>query len=301
MICRLLSLLCLRLCVGQIGIPENGPPSKPSLSAWPSTVLPTKSNVILRCKSPTPSKHFILKKEGFVLDTVKPYNLTEEMANFHFTELRQSDGGHYTCEYYSKWSHNTLSQPSDALFLLVTGYLPKPSFQAHHRGTVTAGSTVTLQCQKAGSVLGPIWFALLKVGHSTPVQTRGSAGMVLDFSLQNVTARDAGKYSCVYYQAKAPYRASDPSNLLEISVIDNHLPQDSAASTFPPQPKETSYKPLDTMTEDYTMGNLIRIGVAAVIILIVGGFLVEAWHSERLSPNRQWDTQGKGCLPKANT
>eukprot|EP00073_Rattus_norvegicus_P043391 XP_017445414.1 PREDICTED: T-cell-interacting, activating receptor on myeloid cells protein 1-like isoform X1 [Rattus norvegicus] len=169
MICRLLSLLCLRLCVGQIGIPENGPPSKPSLSAWPSTVLPTKSNVILR------------------------------------------------------W------------------YLPKPSFQAHHRGTVTAGSTVTLQCQKAGSVLGPIWFALLKVGHSTPVQTRGSAGMVLDFSLQNVTARDAGKYSCVYYQAKAPYRASDPSNLLEISVIDNHLPQDSAASTFPPQPKETSY------------------------------------------------------------
>ncbi|XP_031240014.1 T-cell-interacting, activating receptor on myeloid cells protein 1-like isoform X2 [Mastomys coucha] len=286
MISRLLFLLCLRQCVGQTDIPENGPPPKPSLSAWPSTVLPTKSSVTMQCKSPIPSKHFILKKEGLVLNFVKPYNLTEETADFHITELRQNDGGHYTCEYYSKWPHDTLSQPSDTLFLLVTGYLPKPSFQAHHRGTVTAGSTVTLQCQKAASVLGPLRFALLKVGHSTPVQMRSSTGMVLDFSLQNVTARDSGKYSCVYYQAKAPHRASDPSNLLEISVIGDHLPLDPAASTFPPQLTATPHKTLDTMTEGYTMGNLIRVGVAAVIVLIMGVFLVEAWHSERMSPDK---------------
>lgn len=110
--------------------------------------------------------------------------------------------------------------------------------------------------------------------------------MVLDFSLQNVTARDSGKYSCVYYQTKAPYRASDPSNLLEISVIGDHLPLDPAASTFPPQLTATPHKTLDTMTEGYTMGNLIRVGVAAVIVLIMGVFLVEAWHSERMSPNK---------------
>lgn len=110
--------------------------------------------------------------------------------------------------------------------------------------------------------------------------------MVSDFSLQNVTARDSGEYSCVYYQAKAPYRASGPSNLLEISVIDNHLPQDLAASTFPPQLTATSPKTPGTMTEGYTVDNLIRVGVAAAILLIVGGFLVEAWHSERLSPNK---------------
>lgn len=43
-----------------------------------------------------------------------------------------------------------------------------------------------------------------------------------------------------------------------------------------------------TMTEGYTVDNLIRVGVAAAILLIVGGFLVEAWHSERLSPNKPW-------------
>lgn len=75
----------------------------------------------MQCKSPTPSASFILRKEGFVLNSVKPYNLTEETADFHITDLRQNDGGHYTCEYYSKWPHDTLSHPSDALFLLVTG------------------------------------------------------------------------------------------------------------------------------------------------------------------------------------
>nr|XP_021505185.1 T-cell-interacting, activating receptor on myeloid cells protein 1-like isoform X1 [Meriones unguiculatus] len=257
MIPRLLPLLCIR------------PLPKPSLSAWPSSVLPSKSSVTMRCNSLTPSKYFILKKEGVVLDSVKPYNFSEEMADFHITELQQNDGGYYTCEYYSKWLHSTLAQSSDALLLLVTGYLLKPSLQAHHRGTVTAGSKVTLQCQKAGSVLGPIQFALLKVGRSLPVQTRSATGMVVDFSIQNVTARDSGKYSCVYYQAKAPYRASTPSDLLEISVIE------------PPEPH-------GTMTEGYTMGNLIRIGVAAILVLIMGGFLVEAWHSQRLSPNRPW-------------
>ncbi|XP_021075254.1 T-cell-interacting, activating receptor on myeloid cells protein 1-like [Mus pahari] len=279
MISRLLPLLCLRLCVGQTDIPENGPPPKPSLRTWPSTVLPTKSNVTMQCKSPTPSTHFILKKEGFPLNFVKPYNLTEETADFHITDLRQNDGRHYTCEYYSKWPHDTLSHLSDALFLLVTGYLPKPSFQAHHRGTVTAGSKVTLQCQKAGNVLRPIKFALLKVGHSTPVQMKTSTGMALDFSLRNVTARDSEKYSCVYYQAKAPSRASGPSNLLEISAVGDHLPRDPAASAFPPQLTATSHR---------EPGNLIRVAVAAVIVLIVGGLLLEAWHSERLSPNKPW-------------
>ncbi|KAL6086210.1 hypothetical protein STEG23_022484, partial [Scotinomys teguina] len=119
----------------------------------------------MRCRSPTPSEYFIFKKEGFVLDFGKPYEFTEQMAEFHIAKLQQNDGGHYTCESYSKWPSGTRTQPSDALLLLVT-------------------------------------------------------------------------------------------------------------------------EPPDTMTERYTMGNLIRFGVAAVIVLIMGGFLVEAWRNQRLSPNR---------------
>lgn len=48
------------------------------------------------------------------------------------------------------------------------------------------------------------------------------------------------------------------------------------------------YTPPNSLTEGYVMGNLIRLGLAAVIVLIMGGFLVEAWHSQRLSPNSPW-------------
>ncbi|XP_040590067.1 T-cell-interacting, activating receptor on myeloid cells protein 1 isoform X2 [Mesocricetus auratus] len=264
--------LCTGLCVGQTHIPDSGLPLKASLSAWPSSVLPTKSNVTIRCKSPTPSEYFILKKEGHVFDIRKPYDLTEDTAEFYITELQQGYGGRYTCEPQSKWPNDTRTQPSDPLLLLVTGYLPRPSLQAHQWGPVVAGSKVTLQCLRTDSMLRPIKFALLKEGHSSPLQMSSSTATVLDFSLEKVTARDSGKYTCVYFQARPPFRTSVPSNPLEVSVTD--------AVT-------EDYGPPDNVT-GYVMGNLIRIGVAAVIVLILGGFLVEAWHSQRLSPNRPW-------------
>ncbi|XP_035305178.1 T-cell-interacting, activating receptor on myeloid cells protein 1 isoform X2 [Cricetulus griseus] len=292
MIPRLLPLLYLRLCVGQTDIPGNGPPLKPSLSAWPSSVLPTKSTVTMRCKSPAPSEYFILKKEGFFFGVGKPHDLTEGVADFNITELQQSYGGRYTCETYSAGPNGTKTPPSDPLLLLVTGYLPKPSLQAHQWGSVTAGSKVTLQCLRTGSGLEPIRFALLKEGHSSPLQTSSSTGTVLDFSLPNVTARDSGKYSCVYFQAKPPYRASAPSDPLEISVTGKGLPSVASMITFslsnPPDAVTEGYTPPDAVTEGYSTGNLIRIGVAAVIVLIMAVFLVDAWHSQRLSPNRPW-------------
>ncbi|CAH7410969.1 Tarm1 [Phodopus roborovskii] len=300
-------------------LPLHGSPLKHSLSAWPSSLLPSKSSVTMRCKSPAPSEFFILKKEGFVFDVKKSYYLTE--AEFNITKIQQSYGGYYTCESYSQGPNVTRIQPSDPLLLLVTGYLPKPSLQAYQWGTLTSGSNVTLQCLRTDSVLGPVRFALLKEGHSSPLQMSRLAGMELDFFLLNVTARDSGKYSCVYYQASPPYRASALSNPLEMAVtghlfsfypslpffalISSLLPISlNACSVVPRIPLSTpliliptshdphatteDYAPPDDVAKGYTMGNLIRIGVAVVIVLIMGGFLVEVWHSQRLSPNKPW-------------
>uniref|UniRef100_A0A8C6RMY0 T cell-interacting, activating receptor on myeloid cells 1 n=2 Tax=Nannospalax galili TaxID=1026970 RepID=A0A8C6RMY0_NANGA len=264
MIPKLLSLLCFRLCVGQIDRLDNGPRLKPSLSAWPSSVVALRSSVTLQCISPTPCLYFILKKEGVVLKSSKPDDLGEKTADFHITELQQRDAGFYTCEYYRKHRLARVSPASDGLLLLVTGYLPKPSLQAHLWSTVTTGGKVTLRCQNITNVSGSVMFALLKVGSAWPVQTRKAAGLQLDFSLQNVTARDSGRYSCVYYLERIPFFASGPSDPLEISVTD----------------------PPCTKSEGYTMGNLIRLGMAAVVVLMVGIFLVEAWYSRRVSPSR---------------
>ncbi|XP_046504974.1 T-cell-interacting, activating receptor on myeloid cells protein 1-like [Equus quagga] len=61
-------------------------------------------------------------------------------------------------------------------------------------------------------------FALLKAGSPKPIQLRSPVGKETDFSLQSVTVNDTGQYSCVYYQTKAPFWASEPSNRVDIQV-----------------------------------------------------------------------------------
>ncbi|XP_021545208.1 T-cell-interacting, activating receptor on myeloid cells protein 1 [Neomonachus schauinslandi] len=262
MIPKLLSLLCLRLCAGQGSRTTDESLPKPSLRAWPSSVVSRKSNVTLQCWTSTKNVNFVLRKGKNILQSVQSWASTEGLAEFHFTDLNTNNAGEYTCEYYRLGSPYISSQPSDILLLLVTGDLPKPSLQAHQRGEVTAGDTVTLQCQRPDNIFVPVMFALLKAGAAGPIQVQSPAGKEADFSLRTVTISDAGNYSCVYFLVKAPFLTSQPSDHLEIRV------------TAPP----------DATSGDYTMGNFIRLGLAAIMVVIMGALVVEAWCSQKESP-----------------
>ncbi|XP_044786981.1 T-cell-interacting, activating receptor on myeloid cells protein 1 isoform X2 [Bubalus bubalis] len=247
------------LCVGQADRGRAEALPKPSLRAWPSSVVPAGSSVTLRCRTPTRDVSFALRKGARVWEMVQSPDSTEDRAEFHLPDVKSSDAGEYTCEYHRRGNPHVSARPSDALLLLVTGYLRQPSLQAHRRGPVTEGQEVTLQCQRPAAELGPVMFALLKAGSAAPVQVRAPAGRETDFSLWNLSAGDSGNYSCVYYQARAPFRASQASPRLEIRV---------AAS-------------LPSITSDYTTGNHIRLALAAVIMVIAGAFLLEAWCRQR--------------------
>ncbi|XP_045377738.2 T-cell-interacting, activating receptor on myeloid cells protein 1-like [Camelus bactrianus] len=218
MISQLLTLLCVGLCVGQGDLRRDESPPKPSLSAWPSLVAPARSNVTLRCSTPTKDVNFALRKGGKVLELLQSPDSTEGQAEFHLTDLKSINAGEYTCEYYRKGHPHISSQPSDVLQLLVTGYFPKPSLQAHQRGVVTEGAEVTLQCQRPDTEIVAVMFALLKAGTPMPMQRRSPEEKRAEFSLQNVSIGDTGNYSCVYYQTRAPFLASRPSDHLAIRV-----------------------------------------------------------------------------------
>ncbi|KAM9755963.1 T-cell-interacting, activating receptor on myeloid cells protein 1-like isoform 2-T2 [Dama dama] len=238
------------LCVGQADRGRAEALPKPSLRAWPSSVVPARSSVTLRCGAPARNVSFTLKKGGRVWEMVQSPDSTESRGEFHLPDVTSSHAGEYSCEYHRTGDPRVSSGPSDALLLLVT---------AHRRGAVIEGQEVTLQCQRPATDLGTVMFALLKAGSAAPVQVRAPAGRETDFSLRSVSARDSGNYSCLYYQARAPFLTSQASPHLELWV---------AAS--PP-----------SIISDYTTGNHIRLALAAVIMFIAGAFLLEAWCWQR--------------------
>lgn len=42
--------------------------------------------------------------------------------------------------------------------------------------------------------------------------------------------------------------------------------------------------PPGAMSRDYTTGNLVRLGLAVIIVVIMGALVVEAWCSQKESP-----------------
>ncbi|XP_041593414.1 T-cell-interacting, activating receptor on myeloid cells protein 1-like isoform X3 [Vulpes lagopus] len=218
MMSQLLVVLYTGLCAGRRNRMTDETLPKPSLSAWPSWVMPPKSNVTLQCHTSTNDVNFALRKGNVPVEFPQSPDSTEGMARFLLTDLQASNSGPYTCEYYRREPPQISSQPSDSLLLLVTGEFPKPSLQAHQRGVVTARENVTLQCQRLNNSFESVMFALLKAGAAEPIRVQGPAKEKMDFSLRSVTVSDAGNYSCVYFLMKAPFWASEPSNHLEITV-----------------------------------------------------------------------------------
>ncbi|XP_065776894.1 T-cell-interacting, activating receptor on myeloid cells protein 1 [Muntiacus reevesi] len=224
MLSMLLLLLCVRLCVGQADGGRAEALPKPSLGAWPSSVVPARSSVTLRCGAPARDVSFALRKGGCVWEMVQSPNSTEGRAEFHLPDVTSSHAGEYSCEYRGTGDPRVSSRPSEALLLLVAGYLPKPSLQAHRRGAVLEGQEVALQCQRPAADRGTVLLALLKAGSAAPVQVRAPAGRETDFSLRSVSASASGNYSCVCYQARAPFRASEATPAWRSGWRLPHLP-----------------------------------------------------------------------------
>lgn len=126
-------LLCLGLCLCYGGEEENEELPRPSISAWPSSVVKCKSNVTLRCWT-----HF--QNVTVTLGKLHNSGYQQELrsagkeAEFHLTNLQPEDAGGYFCAYRTATSHRW-SRQSQHLQLVVTdgvgggggGDPPRPS------------------------------------------------------------------------------------------------------------------------------------------------------------------------------
>ncbi|XP_027716333.1 immunoglobulin superfamily member 1-like isoform X2 [Vombatus ursinus] len=189
---------------------------RPTLWAIPSPVVLGGADVTLRCQGHLGSDRFQLWKDG---ELRNERNASWQQAEFMFRNVDDwRDARSYSCRSgQGPW----WSELSEALALVVTGALPKPSISSSHCSTISPGTTVTIWCQISSQAPPQDYsLALLEAKSLEPLQRQSPAGTWAVFSLLSVRPEDTGSYSCIYYKKTAPHRGSHPSQALELTVLE---------------------------------------------------------------------------------
>ncbi|XP_036924985.1 leukocyte immunoglobulin-like receptor subfamily B member 3, partial [Sturnira hondurensis] len=214
----------------------TGEYSAPSLSAQPGQVVTSGGNVSLLCSSLSTSGLFHLLQEG---GAERPRRMKSEwraserrwQAVFPVGPVSSSHGGTYRCYGSSSYYPNLWSEPSDPLYLEVTGVYREPSLSAHPGPLLLPGDNLTLQCH---SEPGFDRFALTKDQGPTPPQ-RLQGQHSPDFPLGPVNFIHGGRYRC-YSAHNLSYVWSAPSAPLDILIAGKYRKPSLSAQPGPSVP-----------------------------------------------------------------
>ncbi|KAM7232851.1 hypothetical protein CapIbe_014987 [Capra ibex] len=211
----LLSLLSLGFCVSLRIRAAVGEYEKPSLSAWPSPVVPLGQAVTLHCHSGPPFVIFrLLKRDGARLRKLQE----QQFNTFPLGPVTREHAGSYTCS-GANLSRSVRSNVSDPLPIVVTGVSTKPSISAHPGPLVRAGENVTLRCHSSMLLDKFILQRKSSTGH---FQRRGEmltgGHAPADFFIGPMTLASAGTYRCYGSLRHSPYEWSAPSDPVDIII-----------------------------------------------------------------------------------
>ncbi|CAH7409747.1 unknown_gene_12354 [Phodopus roborovskii] len=246
----------------------SGLSKKPSLQTHQGHILDPGRNLTLQCCSDINYDRFALYKVGGT-DFTQHYGQRTQagltLANFTL----DSTGGQYRC-YGGHNLSSELSLSSDPLDILVTGQLSfTPSLSVKPNSTVHTGDNVMLLCQ---STYKADTFILSKEGAAHQPQRIQSKfqdwKFQAEFSMSAGTSVFSGTYRCYGAWDSSPYLLSHASAPVDLIVSASGL------STSRPTPTVASEN------KDHTVENLIRMGIAVLILIVLGILVFEAWDSQ---------------------
>ncbi|KAK1329741.1 hypothetical protein QTO34_009924 [Cnephaeus nilssonii] len=231
---------------------------KPSIWADPGPIVTEGSPVTIWCQGSLQATAYSLYKDRGLepWEARIPQNSSNK-AGFLIGAMTSSHPGLYQCAYYT--TGDILSERSDSLLLVVTGFYGAPSLSAQPGPVVASGVNVSLSCTSLFTS-GP--FHLLKEGGADlprhmEAEPRIHTGRWLAiFPLGPVSPSRGGTYRCYGSPSSNPNVWSLPSDTLEL-VVSASKPQ------------------------DYTVENLIRMGVAGLVLVVLGVLLFQARNDTR--------------------
>ncbi|XP_044844165.1 immunoglobulin superfamily member 1-like [Mauremys mutica] len=230
-----------------------GDPSypKPNISLSPSWGVSLGAAVTVQCQGQHQGVRFVLNKER---RHFPPVDSDGFEAEFSSSNVHRDLGGSYSCSYHSKSEPFNVSYPSDPVELVVRDpSLPRPSISLSPTGVTAPGTDVTIQCHGQRR---DVRFFLHKVGDLNPQRHMDPAGDMAEFRIPTVSRQHEGNYSCSYRPRSEPFVSSQPSDTVQLVV-----------AAAPPR------------CPDFTHANIARLGLGAVVLLVLGLILAEARYS----------------------
>ncbi|CAM5173497.1 unnamed protein product [Eretmochelys imbricata] len=205
---------------GQIGISGPFLWSRPSISVCPSGVIAPGAAVTIHCQCWCWGRRLFLDKDG-----IEIWDLSADGDEFTIPSARWEDAGAYSCRSHAMWEPPNWSYASDIVRIMVAEtYYPKPAISLRPSVGVALGGAVTIQCRGWHQ---NVRFLLYKVGNPNTLQGVEPAGDMAEFSIRNVSQRDAGTYSCRYCTKSDPSVWSEPSDPVELVVAEPSYPKPS--------------------------------------------------------------------------
>ncbi|XP_040590084.1 leukocyte immunoglobulin-like receptor subfamily B member 3 isoform X2 [Mesocricetus auratus] len=255
----------------------SGMSKKPSLLTHQGHILNPGKSLTLQCCSDINYDRFALYKVGETEFTQEYGQRTQaglSLINFTLGSVSSSVGAQYRCygahNLSSEWSAS-----SDPLDIMITEQLSfTPSLSVKPNSTAHSGDNVTLLCQ---STYKADTFILSKEGATHQPQRMRSKfqdwEFQAEFSMSAVTTVLSGTYRCYGSWDSSPHLLSHGSAPVEL-IVSGHV----RASSLPPS------RPTPTVAsenKDHTVENFIRIGIAVLVLIVLGILVLEAWVCQR--------------------
>ncbi|KAK7802086.1 hypothetical protein U0070_023985, partial [Myodes glareolus] len=189
--------------------------AKPSLSAWPSHIVPQGQNVTLTCDTHNKFNIVMLYKEhGDPKLQVYKRMLQRSLL---LGPVTRAFGGTYRCYGYTGQHHNELSSPSEPLKIIISGLYKKPSLSALMGTVVTSEENMTLSCISDHQFdMFHLSMKGVPQGHGLPAEKSHSGTFQANFL--PVPLIQAETYRCYGSFRNSSHVWSSPSDPLYLSV-----------------------------------------------------------------------------------